>query len=70
MSDAKQLAIVTLPARAVIRAANKMYYVYEYVIGSGWTPIKDGKGYPHSTSAYAALGRITNRESQPQVSNI
>lgn len=35
------------------------YYVIMLSKDSGW--IRDGRGYDHSTSAYAKLGRIFNR---------
>lgn len=68
MSDAKKIATVILPARAVIRNRfDRLYYLYEYVQGSGWSPIESERGYAHSTSAYARLGRITNQDSQRSI---
>lgn len=69
MSDATQisLSMVTTPCRAVIRNGhNKLYYVYEYAQGYGWQPLDD-HGYPHSTSAYAHLGRIVSAENQKAI---
>lgn len=65
MTDEKTLARVDAPLRAVIRNGHdKLYYVYEYVLGFGYSPVLPLRGYAHSTSAYAQLGRITNRENQ------
>lgn len=48
--------------RAVMRnGVHKLYYVYEFD-GTGY--VEASRGYPHSTSAYAKLGRITNAEAQ------
>lgn len=64
MTDASKETI-TITRRAVIRGAglDKYYYVFEWVDGEGWTK-KVSKGYAHSTSAYAKLGRLTNLDSQ------
>lgn len=72
MSDEQEtIATITVPARAVIRdGVDKMYYVYQYIVGWGWYKIKDARGYKHSTSAYAQLGRITNRENQKAILEI
>lgn len=63
MSDAERATInVTLMRRAVIRSGfDRLYYVYEWS-GHQWE--RTGRGYTHSTSAYAHLGRIVNQESQ------
>lgn len=62
MSDEKPLETITIKRRAVFRNGNdNKYYIHEYKDGS-W--IEVSKGYPHSTSAYAQLGRIINRECQ------
>lgn len=68
MSD-EPLTINVTP-RAVIRDIDHMYYVFEWKIGHGWRRIEGSRGYSHSTSAYAVLGRITNRESQQLVMNV
>lgn len=64
MSDVTKTLRVETPARVVIRnAEDRLYYVYHFVVGEGWEPIL-GRGYRHSTSAYAALGRMVNRDIQ------
>lgn len=65
MSDA--ILTINVMPRAVMRDVDHLYHVFEWEPGYGWRQIKDGKGYPHSTSAYAALGRIANREAQQLV---
>lgn len=73
MSDeSRSLTYVNTPARAVMRAAgrNAMYYVYEYVMNEGWRPVQPERGYRHSTSAYAHLGRIVNVENQQAVARV
>lgn len=68
MSDEKRIATVMAPCRAVVRNRfDKLYYLYEYVQGYSWQPIKDERGYAHSTSAYARLGRITSQENRKAV---
>lgn len=67
MSDAQRVIRVDAPARAVMRDTNRIYYVFEYIAGYGWQRIENAKGYTHSTSAYAQLGRITNRENQAAI---
>ncbi len=70
MSDeSRALTYVTTPARAVIRGAglDRMYYVFEYVLNEGWRPIEPVRGYRHSTSAYAHLGRMVNNEHQQAI---
>lgn len=52
---------ILAPLRKVERSkVHKLYYVIEWD-GQGWVPIS--KGFAHSTSAYAKLGRITHNES-------
>lgn len=59
MSDDIKKYVV--PFRKVERAAEaKLYYVLEFD-GEKWFRIS--KGFAHSTSAYAKLGRITHNES-------
>jgi hypothetical protein len=53
---------VQMPVRKVKRdEIDDLYYVVEAmpreVVGYSWTKV--GRGYPHSTSAYAKLGRMT-----------
>lgn len=56
MSDDK----ITLPKRIVQRnGSDNLYTVCEMQSGY-WEEIS--KGYPHSTSAYAKLGRLTQRD--------
>jgi len=56
MSDDK----VTLPRREVVRSRmDRMYRVLEKR-GLAWVEVS--KGYPHSTSAYAKLGRMTQHD--------
>lgn len=58
MSD----ATITLNRRTVLRSAvDNLYYIYEWS-GHGWLQMDDARGYPHSTSCYARLGRITAEE--------
>lgn len=67
MTDEHKPAVrVDAPLRAVLRGAglDKMYYVYEYKQGYGYEKMQPERGYKHSTSCYAQLGRITNRENQ------
>lgn len=56
---------VTLPRRMVKAAHDKnyerTYTVYERS-GAAWTQVS--KPYHHSTSAYAALGRMTDKQSK------
>jgi hypothetical protein len=63
MTDAERATKnVTLQRRAVIRSSvDRLYYVYEW---SGFQWERAGRGYSHSTSAYAHLGRLVNEESQ------
>lgn len=61
---------INITARAVLRDVDKNYYVFEWVPGYGYRRIKDARPYAHSTSAYAQLGRITNRESQQAVAKL
>lgn len=59
MSDAN---FVKLIRRTVQRdKASKLYHVYEAMSTGEWKPVT--RGYAHSTSAYAKLGRITAAES-------
>lgn len=61
MSDAMTSAI-TLKRRTVARnATNGLYYIFEFKDElNGF--INVGRGYPHSTSCYAHLGRIVSKE--------
>lgn len=57
MSDA---ALITIK-RAVLRNDDdRLYYIYEIQEDGSRRPI--GRGYPHSTSCYAHLGRIVSAE--------
>lgn len=66
MTD-ERIETVNAPLRAVRRdAQDKLYYVCEYVHtgqGSGWRHVTE-RGYVHSTSCYAQLGRMVSRENQ------
>lgn len=53
-----QATTVTLPVRNVNKV--KTGYVVEERQAKGWKPVS--KVYAHSTSAYAALGRMTNKQ--------
>lgn len=66
MSDELQNTIYYVArTRAVIRDGHsKMYYVYDWD-GRSWNKLS--RGYVHSTSAYAHLGRIVNHEAQEAV---
>ena len=49
--------------RKVMRDHDKLYYVFFKTVENGevwWTPLT--RGYTHSTSAYAKLGRIVSKE--------
>ena len=72
MTDENKIARVEAPLRAVLRGAglDKMYYVYEYVLGEGYVKMQPERGYRHSTSCYAQLGRITNRENQKALAQV
>lgn len=61
MSDA---AKITINRYKVERLDDGKYYVIMLSQDSGW--IQDGRGYHHSTSAYAKLGRIFARECKNQ----
>lgn len=53
----------TTARMAVIRnGKDKMYYIYAYTLTDGWVPVT--RGYKHSTSCYAALGRSASRKAQ------
>lgn len=58
---------ITLPKRKVVRGDDNQYRVYEMKV-DGWMPVS--KPYGHSTSAFAALGRLTQKDTangeQPQ----
>lgn len=56
MSDESK---ITLPRRKVVRLDGN-YHVAQYFNETGW--IVDGRGYRHSTSAYAKLGRLVQRD--------
>lgn len=60
MSD-ELSANVTVRRRKVMRL-DGMYHIAMLTEEAGW--IVDGRGYPHSTSAYAKLGRIVSQEMQ------
>lgn len=70
MSDAIQPLTITAVAHAVMRDVDHMYYVFEYEVGYGWRHVTPERGYVHSTSAYAQLGRITNREHQRAIAQL
>lgn len=72
MTDEHQpTARVDAPLRAVLRdGVNKLYYVYEYKQGYGYEKVQPERGYRHSTSCYAQLGRITNRENQAALAQL
>lgn len=54
---------VDLVIRVVKRnPRDKLYYVYQRARVEGWKTVS--KGYPHSTSCYAQLGRIVNRKTR------
>lgn len=61
---------ITATAHAVLRDVNRMYYVFEYEVGYGWRRVTPERGYAHSTSAYAQLGRIVNREHQHAIAQL
>lgn len=55
---------VTLKRRIVARnPVDRLYYIYEF-LGNLPAFIDGERGYRHSTSAYARLGRITSEESK------
>lgn len=63
--NAVQLPQVYLPVRAVLREpAGRLYYVHEKDPNGNWPAVS--KGYPHSTSAFAALGRLTQKDTKEQ----
>lgn len=61
MSDATKITINRYEVR---KLDDGKYYVIMLSKDAGW--IKDGRGYNHSTSAYAKLGRIFSRECKNQ----
>jgi len=75
MSDARiPSKSITVERREVHRqnglteGGNGTYALQYYVVerqGMGWVTIS--KGYAHSTSAYAKLGRITNSQSKKRI---
>lgn len=63
MSD----STITIPKRRIVRIGNSskpsrddLWFVVEKNDDGTWGEIS--KGYPHSTSAFAVLGRITQKE--------
>lgn len=55
--------MITTRRRVVFRnPKDSLYYVLERNKQYGWVTIS--KGYAHSTSCYAKLGRITNEENR------
>lgn len=66
MSDEliSQATVVPVHRRTVMRLDDGLYYVVLFTDEAGWSV--DGRGFPHSTSAYAKLGRIVNREMNRQ----
>lgn len=50
---------IKVPRRKVVRL-NGLYHVAQYFHDTGW--VADGRGYPHSTSAYAKLGRLVHKQ--------
>lgn len=50
---------INLPRRKVVRLDGN-YHVAQYFNETGW--IVDGRGYAHSTSAYAKLGRLVQKD--------
>lgn len=58
MSDGK----ITLTKRMVKRGEDQLYRVVAWVDGKYC--LAESKGYAHSTSAYAKLGRLTQQETQ------
>lgn len=60
MTDART---INLPRRTVRRSAvDNLYYIY-YWTNQEWLQVEGERGYPHSTSCYARLGRIVAHES-------
>lgn len=67
MSDEKQLSTTFEVSRKVVTrdSIDKLYYVMERVKMPGgifWQKVS--RGYPHSTSCYANLGRLVAHESK------
>lgn len=56
MSDETNIIVI----RRKVMRTDRLYYVYEKVSISAW--LKCSKGYKHSTSAYAKLGRLFNEQ--------
>lgn len=56
MTDETQITI----NRYKVAKLNGKYHVLMFSKDCGW--IADGRGYDHSTSAYAKLGRIFSKE--------
>jgi hypothetical protein len=65
MSDEliSQATVVPVHRRTVMRL-DGLYRIALFTDEAGW--IVDGRGFPHSTSAYAKLGRIVNQEMNQQ----
>jgi len=55
---------IKLPIRKVERI-DGLYVVCQFTKDCGW--IADGRGYAHSTSAYAKLGRLTHKDTAKQL---
>ena len=76
MTDNRKPYQVTLPHREVVQAIEhpyadnyRFYFVKEKVFNekgeyAGWRFVS--KGYRHSTSAFATLGRLVQKDTKPQ----
>lgn len=63
MSD-ESFATIKTVRRAVVKSHSQgKYIVCRWEVGTGWVQEPETKGYTHSTSAYAKLGRITTVDS-------
>jgi hypothetical protein len=59
---------INLPVRKVTRLTPDGHYVVvEQADDGAWTSVS--KFYPHSTSAFAALGRLTQKDTEKLVPN-
>lgn len=69
MSDVETATMrVDAPARCIVREHNKLYYVAEAQLDGTYETT--GRGYPHSTSAYAQLGRIVSRDTMAAIKSL